>query len=341
MIGVIPSSSSLGDPLWSRAHGGSNHDYGYSVQQTTDGGYIVGGYTESFGIDSADVYLIKLSSTGGIQWSCTYGDSGDDQGYSVQQTTDGGYVVAGYTNSFHASRYDVYVIKTHANGGTYWTRTYGESNNDYSYSVQQTTDGGYILSGWSNSFDPGDTNVYVIKTDSLGDTLWSRTYGRTTYDDERGFSVQQTTDGGYIVGGYAESLPGRYGTEVMLTKLDPLGNACIGKFVSSSVMSVSSTVTSPATVITSCSTIVTSPSGKVVSPEEEVTTICVVVRGDANGDGAVDPADVVYLINYLFRSDPAPDPLWMGDANCDGVVAPADIVYLINYLFRDGPAPSC
>jgi hypothetical protein len=332
-------TDSLGDTLWTRTYGGSSNDDGSSVQQTTDGGYIVGGRTLSFGAGNFDVYLIKTDSIGDTLWTRTYGGSQHDDEWSVQQTTDGGYIVAGFTYSFGAGQGDVYLVKTDSLGDTLWTRTYGGNQNDdmWSVSVRQTTDGGYIVVGVTGSVN---VDVYLIKTDSLGDTLWSRTYGGPYYYDDWGVAVQQTTDGGYIVAGYTESF-GAGDFDVMLTKLDSLGNTCIGGFVSSTVMSVSPTVTSPAAVVTSPATIVTSPTETVTSPATEVTTVCVTFRGDANKDGLINIADVVYLVTYLFLYGPAPDPLWLGDANCDGVVNIADAVYLVTYLFLGGPPPSC
>jgi nicotinamide riboside kinase len=379
-------TDSLGDTLWSRTYGGSGHDYGYSVQQTTDGGYIVAGYTGSFGSGAADVYLIKTDSLGNTLWSRAYGGSDDDYGYSVQQTTDGGYIVAGLTHSFGAGGGDVFVVKTHNNGGTLWSRTYGGSYEDRGSSVQQTTDGGYVVAGFTESHGPGDFDVYLIKTDSLGDTLWSRTYGGN--DPDYGHSVQQTTDGGYIVAGQTysfdadsadvfvvkthengdvfwscffggskedlgssvrETADGGYVVtgsagipsemSIMLTKLDPLGRTCFGQSVSPTVLSLASTTTDLGRVDSSCSTIVTRPTGKVVHAEPQITTVCLAILGDANGDGVIDLGDAVQILNYLFKGGPAPDPLWTGDCNCDGMVDFGDAIYLLNYLFKGGPPP--
>jgi hypothetical protein len=195
----LVKTNSSGDTLWTRTYGGASYDYGYFVQQTSDSGYILAGYTNSFGAGSYDVYLVKTNSSGDTLWTRTYGGTGRDAGASVQQTSDGGYIVAGYTNSFGAGAYDVYLVRTNSSGDTLWTRTCGGADNDGGNSVQQTSDSGYIVAGYTESFGVGSGDVYLVKTNSSGDTLWTRTYGGASYD--RGYSVQQTSDGGYIVAG--------------------------------------------------------------------------------------------------------------------------------------------
>ena len=155
-----------GSTLWTQTYGGSNSDWSKSVQQTSDGGYIIAGHTESFGAGESDVYLIKTDSSGNTLWTQTYGGSNSDYGESVQQTSDGGYIIAGRTESFGAGQFDVYLIKTDSSGNTLWTQTYGGSGTDSGDSVQQTTDGGYIIAGWTTSFDAGQYDVYLIKTDA-------------------------------------------------------------------------------------------------------------------------------------------------------------------------------
>jgi len=205
-----------GDTLWSRTYGGIGDDQGESVQQTSDGGYVIAGEIFSFGAGGVDFYLIKMDGLGDSLWTRTYGGTGMDYGESVQQTTDGGYVIAGYTYSFGAGATDVYLVKTDANGDTLWTRTYGGELNDYGYFVQQTTDGGYIIGGYTNSFGAGDYDVYLVKTDANGDTLWTRTYGGI--EGDYGRSVEQTTDGGYIITGYTNSF-GAGSYDVYLLKI--------------------------------------------------------------------------------------------------------------------------
>ena len=212
--GLLFSLPAFSQQTWIRNYGGAGDDLGLSVQQTSDGGYIVTGYTNSFG-NGNQVYLIKTNASGDTLWTKTYGGTRDDGGYSVQQTQDGSYIVAGYTNSF-GSGSQVYFIKTNASGDTLWTRAYGGARDDAGFSVQQTQDMGYIVAGRTISF--GDSfQVYLIKTNTLGDTLWTRAYGGADWDE--GFSVQQTQDTGYIIAGYSRSI-----AQVYLIKTNARGD---------------------------------------------------------------------------------------------------------------------
>jgi uncharacterized delta-60 repeat protein len=199
----LVKTNPLGDTLWTRTYGGSDDDVARSLQQTADGGYIMAGYTYSFGAGNGNFYLVKTNSEGDTLWTHKYGGSGGDRAYSVQQTSDGGYIVAGYTYSFGAGNGDYYLVKTNSQGDTLWTRTYGGIYYDYACSIQQTTDGGYIVVGGTISFGAGNWDSYVVKTNSEGDTVWTRTFGGDNYDLP--YSVQQTADGGYIVAGYTVS----------------------------------------------------------------------------------------------------------------------------------------
>jgi len=210
-----------GNTLWTRTYGGSMSDWAYSVQQTTDGGYIIAGFTYSFGAGNSDCYLVKTNADGDTLWTRTYGGSFNDEAYSVQQTTDGGYIIAGRTGSFGAGYSDIYLVKTDAGGDTLWTRTYGGWSNDEAHSIQQTTDGGYISAGYTGSFGAGNSDFYLMKTDANGDTLWTRTWGDSEQDEA--FSVQQTTDGGYIIAGRTESF-GAGSNDIYLVKTDAGGN---------------------------------------------------------------------------------------------------------------------
>ncbi len=210
------------DTLWTRTYGGGGYECANSVQQTADGGYVVAGGTESFGAGGRDVYLVRTSSQGDTLWTRTYGGTGDDYAFSVQQTADGGYIVAGSTYSFGAARGDFYLVKTDSLGDTLWTRAYGESYNDeWAYCVQQTAEGGYIVAGYICFFDATSCDFYLVKTNSQGDTLWTRIHGGRDYDEAR--SIQQTADGGYIVAGTTQSF-GMGSWDFYLVKTDSQGD---------------------------------------------------------------------------------------------------------------------
>jgi hypothetical protein len=157
-----------GDTMWRKIFGGTKEDIGSAVQQTNDGGYIITGATFSFGAGHGDVYLIKTTETGDTMWIKTFGGIQRDEGVAVQQTDDGGYIIVGFTYSFGAGGKDVYLIKTTATGETMWTKTFGGAGNDRGNSVQQTSDGGYIITGETLSFGAGNADVFVIKTDVNG-----------------------------------------------------------------------------------------------------------------------------------------------------------------------------
>jgi len=218
-ISSISPLYSQPDTLWTRTYGGWGSDAGYSIEETSDGGYIIAGYTGSFGEGFYDFYLIKTDPEGDTIWTRTYGGSGWDRGFSVQQTSDGGYIVVGATTSFGSGLYDVYLVKTDPNGDTLWTKTYGGANSDVGYSVQETTDGGYCIAGYTMSFGAGSSDVYLIKTDPNGNVLWTKTYGGTAPDF--GHYVEQTSDGGYIITGETWST-GRQ--DVYLVKTDSNGD---------------------------------------------------------------------------------------------------------------------
>lgn len=191
-------------PSWEVSFGGPKFDKGYSVQQTTGGGYILLGTTLSKGAGQADFWLIKTDSNGAMLWDRTFGGKGDDWGRCVKQTADGGYILLGSTSSFGAGNADFWLIKTDQNGVKLWERVFGGANADLGYAVQQTQDGGYILVGYTQSKGAGSADVLLIKTSANGVKEWERTFGGNQWD--AGYSVEQTHDGGYILLGHTKSM---------------------------------------------------------------------------------------------------------------------------------------
>ena len=205
---------------WAKVYG-DTIDYAYDVSstlQTTEGGYIVTGYVVNLSTYNYDVLVLKLDAGGNIQWQKAYDINNYDFAYSIQQTIDGGYIVAGYTFSVDGLS-DALVLKLDANGNIQWQKTYGGSSGDWVYSIQQTTDGGYIIAGATFSFGSYYADSWILKLDSNGNIQWQKAYNKREMDSA--YSIQQTTDGGYIVAGqtrvYNEP-------DIWVLKLDSNGN---------------------------------------------------------------------------------------------------------------------
>jgi len=215
-------TDSDGNELWNKTFGGSGGDCGKSVQQTSDGGYIIVGETTSYGAGKSNAWLIRTDPDGNELWDKTFGCSAEDCGESVQQTSDGGYIIVGVTRSYGAGKSDVWLIKTDSNGNELWNKTFGGTGHDVGYSMRQASDGGYIIVGETTSYAVREFDVWLIKTDSNGNELWNKTFGGPESDSA--FSVQQTLGGGYVVAGVTYSYGAGNG-DVWLIKMDSDGNA--------------------------------------------------------------------------------------------------------------------
>ena len=202
--------------IWIRTFGGINSDYGRSIQQVFNDGYIIIGTTASFG-DNNDVWLIKIDVQGNKEWDKTFGGSNDDFGSCIKQTIDGGYIIVGWTNSFGGGNNDAWLIKTDAEGNEEWDKPFGGSDSDRGYSVQQTTDGGYIITGETKSFGNGESDLWLIKTDAEGNEEWDKPFGGS--DSDRGYSVQQTENAEYVITGWTKSF-GNGNNDAWLIKVE-------------------------------------------------------------------------------------------------------------------------
>jgi len=209
------------DTVWARTYGGVNVDVAYSVCQTSDGGYIVTGYTSSFGAGQQDAYLVRITSNGDTIWTRTFGGASMDGAHFVREASDHGYVIAGYTESYGGGK-NMYLIKTDSIGQAEFTRTYGTSMMDVAYAFCETPDSGYIFVGYKNGpsgWAKGD--LWILKTDETLDTVWTKEYGGA--GEDYGISIQSTLDGGYIITGSTTSF-GAGGKDLWLVKIDAFGD---------------------------------------------------------------------------------------------------------------------
>ncbi|MEA2054766.1 MAG: hypothetical protein U9O96_06665 [Candidatus Thermoplasmatota archaeon] len=206
---------------WNKTFGGNYNDKAEWVVQTNDGGYIIAGYTGSYGAGDLDSWIIKTDPNGNEIWNKSFGGKKEDVAYCVREVNDGGYVVTGYSRSFGNGREDVWLIKTDENGNEEWNKTFGGKEGEYALSVIQAKDGGYVIVGNTESYGAGDKDIWLIKTDENGNEEWNKTFGgRAT---EFGNYVIQTRDGRYVVGGETESY-GHGKLDIWLIKTDENGN---------------------------------------------------------------------------------------------------------------------
>ncbi|UCF81641.1 MAG: hypothetical protein JSV08_04300 [Acidobacteriota bacterium] len=210
-----------GNIEWQKTYGGADFDAGYSVQQTSDGGFVVGGETQSFGAGGSEFWVLKLDASGAAEWQKAYGGASDDYLWLVQQTSDDGFVMAGVTHSFGAGGADAWVLKLYDSGSIEWQYTYGNTDSDYALSVQQTSDDGYVVGGHTWSFGEGDNDFWILKLYDTGDIEWQRAYGGLSED--WGYFAQQTSDDGFVITGETKSF-GAGGSDLWILKLNDSGN---------------------------------------------------------------------------------------------------------------------
>ncbi len=196
----LVKTDSAGNMVWNKTYGGAGDEYMLNIIQTSDSGYIMSGYTASFGAGGRDVYLVKTDSAGNMMWNKTYGGAGDEYMLNIIQTSDSGYMMSGYTNSYGAGGNDAWLIKADANGVMQWNRTYGGNGTDMGYDLVQTSDGGYTFVGYTSSFGAGGNDAWLVRTDANGNMLWNKTYGGNSTDQT--YALARTSDGGYAIAGY-------------------------------------------------------------------------------------------------------------------------------------------
>ena len=223
-------TDSNGDTIWAKTYGGPNTEWADDAFQMPDGGFIISGTTNSYGTGGFDAYLIRIDINGDTLWTKTYGGPEDDWTASANITSDNGLLITGATSSFGNGQEDIFLLRTDHNGDTLWIRTYGGSGTDWALSAYQISGGGFIVIGRTNSFGAGSNDLYLLRIDSNGDSLWAQTYGDT--GDESGSSVKQTSDEGFILTGHTSSF-GSGGRDVYLIRLLP--DSTVGIFGSNEI----------------------------------------------------------------------------------------------------------
>jgi hypothetical protein len=210
-----------GDTLWTRAFGGAGMDGAHCAVTTADNGYIIAGYTESFGAGGKDIYLVKVDANGNPQWTKTYGGTLQDVAYKILTLSDG-YIIVGYKNGPSGwTKGDLWLLKTNLSGDTLWTKTYGGIGEDYGISIRQTYDNGFVISGTKSLYATSGKDVWLLKTNNLGETLWTRTYGGAMEDV--GYGVNLTQDSGYIITGYINGTGPWTAGDLWLLKTNAVG----------------------------------------------------------------------------------------------------------------------
>jgi len=219
-------TDSDGDTLWTRSFGGPGDEIARGLIQTTDGGFVVAGRTQSIGDMDCSIYLLKTDADGKKVWVKTYGETEMDFAKSVIQTSDGGYALVGGTMGANGETYDAYLVRTDADGNEMWAKSYGGDDGEFATSIDETQDGGFIIGGATESFGEGALDVYLIRTDGNGEVRWARTYGGEDWDVA--WDVRATSDDGFIAAGETKSFS-EYGMDVYLVKTDADGNAIWAK----------------------------------------------------------------------------------------------------------------
>jgi PKD repeat protein len=351
--------------VWQRPLGGDSTDLAYAVQQTTDGGYIMAGATSSNDGDvtgnhggAYDAWVVKLDPAGVPAWQRPLGGSATDLAYAVQQTTDGGYIVAGTTGSFNGDvsgnhgYYDAWLVRLDPAGGVVWQKPLGGTRQDAAVAVQQMTDGGYRVTGHTQSNDGdvtgnhGDRDFWVVRLDLSGGLIWQKTLGGKYADDTS--DGQPTIDGGVIVVGTTFSnngdVIGNHGErDVWVVKLN-------GNETMPSPTPTPTVTATPTPTVTQTATPTATPSPTAIptataTPTPTERPVVPVIGGtgmptdtdsdriydDVNGNGRKDFADVVLYFNQMAWIA-ANEPLSAFDYNGNGRIDFADVVWLFNHL---------
>jgi hypothetical protein len=178
--GWLVRVDSNGNLLWNTTYGGIKSDKLYDIVGLSDGGFALVGYTESFGVDDSDGWLVRVDSSGGLLWNVTYGGMKIDKLKSIVGLSDGGFALYWNTGTYGAGRDDGWLVRVDSNGNLLWNTTYGGRSYDVLFGVVGLSDGGFALAGYSCSYGVGDPDGWLVRVDAGGNLLWNKTYGGTS-----------------------------------------------------------------------------------------------------------------------------------------------------------------
>ncbi len=324
---------------WTRAiYGTLSSAWTTTLIQTSDNGFAMAANNSATG--GSDVMLIKLDSAGDFQWAKIMEGNDSDYVNAIVETGEGDLVIAGNTNSFDIGLMDMYISRYNNLGAHIWTKIFGGYGADYANCMIHTSDDGFLISGYTTSLGAAAYDILLVKVDASGSHQWSRIIGGA--DRDIPVDAIQTSDGGYAVVGYTESY-GSGSWDMILIKLDADGNCCLGEFTSPLFESVFPDHQYVTPEVDSIIPIINTPTATIAQPEPVIDLVCLgpYMCGDVNGDRNVNILDITYLISYLYKSGPPPDPMEAADVNNDGAVNILDITYLISFPYKEGPDPVC
>ena len=222
--GWLIKTDTLGDTIWTNSYGlpsSDNLEFGVTLLETHDGFTIWTTKTLIFGTDEAFILLLKYDNQGNIIWQNGFDIPGEEQFNSMIEISDGGFLLSGWKLYDPNNGMDLWLVRTDSNGDTLWTKSYGGSSDDIGYDVIQVADKGFVVTGYTQSYGAGGKDLWVIRTDSLGDSLWTRTYGGAK--DDEGYSIIQTDDGDYLIAGNTKSYgEGSYDIWLLMLSENPI-----------------------------------------------------------------------------------------------------------------------
>jgi len=211
---------------WSNIYGSPSIEWGYSVRETFDHGYIITGYTNQNGASGYDMYLLKITNLGAVEWTKNIGGTDWDFGYGIELTADSGFIICGKSYSFSNGGSDVYIVKTNSTGDVLWQKNYGGLQDESANAIIRDRNNDYAIIGETRSFGAGDDDIWILKINGNGDTLWTRTFGGVKFD--AGYGIDTAIDGNYVAIGTTFNFNVDTASNMYFMKVDTLGNEVWG-----------------------------------------------------------------------------------------------------------------